>query len=223
MRDCRAALVALLLSVHLLAAAEAASIYRCVGADGVIRFQDQPCRSDESGRRIELPDVPVPAALAVPRDVPKVPPAPAAVDVAPGLVPEPEPERAALATLCTREDGSRYLSDSGHGEQRAVPLGVLGMPRDSLAEAYGGRDGIGISAPGLRKPPVDHSRHGQIGALHTWVEDPCVKINTSQLCEFLGARIADAERALRLAFSDSQAQRRNELEALRQRASQCPR
>lgn len=219
MRDWRAALVPLLFFVHLLAPADAASIYRCLGADGVIRFQDQPCRSDESSRRIELPDAPAPAALVVPRDESKVPPAPAAVDVAPEFVPEP----AAPATLCTREDGSRYLSDSGHGEQHTVPLGVLGIPRDSLAEAYGGRDGIGVSAPGLRKPPVDHSRHGQIGALHTWVEDPCMKINNAQLCEYLGARIADAERALRLAFSDSQARRRNELEALRQRASQCPR
>lgn len=221
MRIPRAALVVLLFSAHLVALADAASIYRCVGADGVIRFQDQACRSDENSRRIELPDAPAPASVAVPSDEGKVPPAPATVDVAPQRVPEPEP--AVTATLCTREDGSRYLSDNGHGEQRAVPLGVLGIPRDSLAEAYGGRDGIGVSAPGLREPPADHSRHGRIGALLTWVEDPCVQINKSQLCEFLGMRIDEAERALRLAFSDSQAHRRNELEALRQRASQCPR
>ena len=221
MRNSRAALLVLLFSGHLVAAADAASIYRCVGADGVIRFQDQACRSNENSRRIELPDASPAEANVVPRVEAKVPPAPANVDVATQRVPESEP--AVTATLCTREDGSRYLGDSGHGEQRAVPLGVLGIPRDSLAEAYGGRDGIGVSAPGLREAPVDHSRHGRIGALLAWVEDPCVQINKSQLCEFLGTRIDEAELALRLAFSDSQAQRRNELQALRQRASQCPR
>ena len=100
---------------------------------------------------------------------------------------------------------------------------MLGIPQDSLAGAYAGRDGIGVSAPGLREPPVDRSRHGQLGAMYTWVEDPCVQINAAQLCGFLDTRIADAERRLRLAFSDTRVQVRQELDALRQRAKHCPR
>src|SRR5690606_24110000 len=144
---------------HLVVPVDATSIYRCVGADGVVKFQDQACRIDESSRRIELPDAPSIQEVTPPRYDAKVLPAPSpsAVQRDTAAVIEPGP----AATLCTREDGSRYLSDSGRGELRAVPLGVLGIPRDSLADAYGGRGGIGVSAPGLRNPPSDRSRHGR--------------------------------------------------------------
>ena len=222
MRNSSLLLLALMLGAHLADALAATSIYRCVGLDGVVKFQDAPCRSDENGRRIELPDAPPAPVVDVPKadlNESSAPPSRAVVQREPAS----EIPSVSASILCTREDGSRYLSDSGRGEQRAVPLGVLGIPRESLAEAYGGRDGIGVSAPGLREAPVDYSRHGQIGTMLAWVEDPCVEINTTQLCDFLGTRIADAERRLRLAFSDSRDQRRHELETLRTRARHCPR
>ena len=202
-------------------ASAATLVYRCVGEDGVIKFQDTPCRSDETARRIELPDPPSVPMTDTRSDDAEQPSAPSSrareFETTPAIKPD------VGATLCKREDGSRYLSDSGRGERRAVPLGILGVPRDSLADAYAGPDGIGVSAPGLRTPPVDRTSYGQFGAMVTWVEDPCVRINASQLCEFLGGRIEDAERRLRFAFSDTSAQVRKELETLRQRARQCPR
>ena len=197
----------------------ATTIYRCVGSDGVIKFQDKPCLAAESGRRIELAE---PASVSPP-------------PVAPSPVSEAEPISTAdaapaqqatgaeppSATLCTREDGSRYLSESGHGEQRLAPLGMLGVPNESLADAYGGPDGIGVSAPGLRVIPTDHSRHGRLGALYTWVEDPCEQASGAQLCDFLDSRVSEAERRLRLAFSDTQDSASRQLESLRRQAEQC--
>ncbi len=214
-------LVALMFAAHWSNPAQATSIYRCVGADGVFKFQDAPCQSGESSRRIELPDAPTAPMVEAPTSDPNEPAAksPAVAQREPAAAIESD----IGATLCTRADGSRYLSDSGHGHQQAVPIGMLGIPGDSLAGAYAGRDGIGVSAPGLREPPVDRSRHGQLGGMYTWVEDPCVQINAARLCGFLGDRISDAERRLRFAFSDTSAQVRQELDSLRQRARQCPR
>lgn len=221
MRKICIALMAQLLVAQSAALAATTSIYRCLGADGVVKFQDTACQTDESSRRIELPDAPSAPIVDRPRDDVEVPSTQTRSDVqresAPALASK------AGAILCTREDGSRYLSASGRGEQRAVPLGMLGVPGDSLAGAYAGRDGIGVSAPGLREPPVDRSSYGQLGGMYTWVEDSCVQINAAQLCGFLGERITDAERRLRHAFSDTSAQVRQELESLRQRARQCPR
>lgn len=199
----------------------AATIFQCIGDDGVVRFQDMHCHASERSRTIELPDSP---------DGPRVDPPTygesksenSALSTAP-VQSRPVVESSVSATLCTREDGSRYLSDSGRGQQRAVSLGMLGVPRDSLADAYAGRDGIGVSAPGLRNPPSDRSAYGQLGAMYTWVEDPCSRINGAQLCAFLGERIDDAERRLRFAFSDTSEQVRLELESLRERAQSCPR
>ncbi|HET9031652.1 MAG TPA: DUF4124 domain-containing protein [Dokdonella sp.] len=201
----------------------AVTVFRCVGEDGVIKFQDTACKGNESGRKIELPEpsrasTANPSASPVPQPdskalVPTQPPSRARAVVKPG----------ASAILCRREDGSRYLSESGRGEQRAVPLGMLGVPQNSLAGAYAGSDGIGVSAPGLRKPPTDRSVYGQLGTAYVWVEDPCARINGAQLCQFFGERIDDAERRLRYAFSDTSDQVRRELESLRQRARDCPR
>ncbi len=214
-------LIVLMLATQFGMPAAATSIYRCVGTDRIVKFQDTPCRSDENSRRVELPDAPpIPVIDTRHTDVEKPSrqlPSDTQAEPTPVLAPD------VSAVLCTREDGSRYLSDSGRGERRAVPLGMLGIPGDSLAGAYAGRDGIGVSAPGLGEPPSDRSYYGQLGAMYVWVEDPCARINGRQLCEFLDGRITDAERRLRFAFSDTSAQVRQELTSLRQRARQCPR
>lgn len=200
--------------------AQAISVYRCVTAEGAISFQDMPCASDSRSQTIQLSDAP---ALAAPTSVmPAGQDAPAkATPNSQASMPTPPAESSAL--LCQREDGTRYLSETGNGEQRAVPLASLGVPQDSLAEAYGGHDGIGVSAPGLRQVPVDRSWRGQAGALYVWVEDPCERIRGADLCEFLDSQVVDAERRLRLAFSDTQAQVRNELDAARRRSAGCSR
>jgi hypothetical protein len=216
-----AALIGLLILAPPCGSAFATTVFRCVGSDGVVRFQDIPCLSGEKSRRIEMAEPPFvaepprqPSGVIETRDAAQPPNLPKQA---------PASDPVIFATLCKREDGSQYLSDSGRGEQRAVPLGMLGIPNDTLADAYAGRNGIGVSAPGLRAVPVDRSHRGSLGALYTWVEDPCVRINARQLCEFLDGRIIDAERRLRLAFSDTSAQVRTELEALRRRAASCSR
>jgi hypothetical protein len=214
-------LIGLLILARFCDPAFATTVFRCVGSDGVVRFQDIPCQSGENSRRIEMAEPRVTADPGKPHsDVVKTI-APVPQPDVPKQAPAPEP--AISETLCRRADGSQYLSDSGRGERRAVPLGMLGIPNDSLADAYAGRNGIGVSAPGLRDVPSDHSRCGSVGALYTWVEDPCVRINASQLCAFIDGRIVDAERRLRLAFSDTSNQVRIELESLRRRALSCSR
>jgi hypothetical protein len=213
------ALIGLLIWVASCGSAFATTVFRCVGSDGVVRFQDVPCQSGEETRRIEMPE---PHVVAVPEHDDS-----SVVESPEGERPQDPPRQAPVrrpeisATLCKREDGSQYLSDSGRGERRAVPLGMLGIPRESLADAYAGRTGIGVSAPGLREIPSDHSRRGSLGALYTWVEDPCERIDARQFCRFLDGQITDAERRLRLAFSDTSEQVRDELESLRLRASSC--
>ena len=199
----------------------ATPIYRCVGSDRVVKFQDKPCLATENSRRIELeepePVSTAPVAQSPAAEAKLIPP----MNAAPAL--HASVTEISSATLCTREDGSRYLSDSGHGEQRLAPLGMLGVPNESLADAYGGPDGIGVSAPGLRDIPSDYSRHGRLGALYTWVEDPCERISGAQLCEFLDGRVSDAERRLRLAFSDTRDSASRELESVRRQADRCSR
>ncbi len=214
-------LIAGLIAVQLADAHAATLIYRCVGNDGVVKFQDTVCRPDESSREIAMPTAPPTPAIDSPSPADKPPevpqPSPSALPARSNFAPSME------ATVCERQDGSRYLSDNGRGEQRAVPLGMLGIPRDSLADAYAGRDGIGVSAPGLRTPPVDQSRYGQLGAAYVWVEDPCSPISGGQLCDFLDGQIEDAQRRLRFAFSDTKDKVKRELESLRQRAQECRR
>lgn len=214
-------LIAGLIVVQLADAHASTLIYRCVGNDGVVKFQDTVCRPGESSREIAMPTAPSIPAIDSPSPADRAPDVPqrspsaltARNDVAPSM----------RATVCERQDGSRYLSNNGRGEQRAVPLGMLGIPRDSLADAYAGRDGIGVSAPGLRTAPVDQSAYGQLGAAYVWVEDPCSPISGEQLCDFLDGQIEDAQRRLRFAFSDTKDKVKQELESLLQRAQECRR
>ena len=210
-----------LLVQSMMESVNATTIYRCVGSDRVIKFQDKPCLADESSHRVELAEPP--PVSNPPLAQSPVSEAPQNLPVDSASAPQTHVVNPPSATLCSREDGSRYLSESGHGEQRLTPLGALGVPNESLADAYGGPDGIGVSAPGLRQPPSDHSAGGSLGALHVWVEDPCERISGLQLCSFLDSSIRDAERRLRLAFSDTQESARRELESLRHQAEHCPR
>lgn len=222
MRKLILSFVAMMLAAQLATTAAATSVYRCVGANGVLKFQDMPCQNGEDSRRIHLPDAsPGPVVDSLP---------PAAESSARSSRSKEQRESAPVvrpsvtAFLCTREDGGQYLSDNGHGNRRQVPLGMTGYPGRSLADAYAGPNGIGVSAPGLRTPPSSHAYSGQLGGAYVWIEDPCGQINAAQLCGFLDSRVTETERRLRLAFSDTTQKVQRELDALRQRrASQCSR
>ena len=202
--------------------AVAIEIVRCTTRDGQVRYQDRPCATGEAVQAIQLVD-----------DLPRVPEMSVQVPADPASTQRDNVGTAAAAPmqapvpvmasswLCRRDDGSRYLSETGVGERRAVPLAMLGVPGRSLGDAYG-RGGAGVSAPGVSQPGSIRSPGAQLGAAYTWVEDPCVTASGQEVCRFLEGEIEIAEKRLRYAFSDTSAQVRAELSALREQAAPCP-
>ncbi len=195
----------------------AASVYRCVGADGSVSFQDQACRSGQGQRIVHLPDAPpVQAPAAVPADAPTpdANTAAAPILVAPA-VPAPD------FFLCTRHDGSRYPSEDGRGGSSAVPLGMLGVPDRGLAQAYGGREGIGVSAPGLRPIPQIPAAQAPLADGYMWINDACHHATAQEACAYLRGELDAVRDQLKRAFSDTEAQLKQEQATLRERMRGC--
>lgn len=203
--------------------ASAVDIVRCTTRDGEVRYQDRPCAVGEDVQTIHLVDD-LPARPAPPPDAAReaAKAEPVAREPAPSTVEAVEIPSPAMppSWLCRRDDGSRYLSDTGVGDRRAVPLAMLGVPGRSLGDAYG-PNGAGVSAPGVHTPGVDRSAGAAIGTAYTWVEDPCAPAGGDEVCRFLQGETAAAEKRLRYAFSDTAAQVRAEIAALRERAAPC--
>ena len=206
--------------------ASAVDIVRCTTRDGDVRYQDRPCAAGEAVQTIRLVD-----------DLPRAPESDAAIQrpdtqvtVAPSsagspvadAVAEPVRERMAASHVCQRDDGSRYLSESGFGERRAVPLAMLGVPGKGLAESYG-PGAAGVSAPGVRAASPDRSATSAIGSAYTWIEDPCMPVSGDEVCAFLADEIAAGETRVRRAFSDTAAQARADLASLKTSATPCGR
>jgi hypothetical protein len=213
----RRALLLLLLAAS--APAGAADVYKCIGADGAVGFQDHPCAATARQQRLTLPDVPPPTQTAPAAPPPEPPPEPPAAPPASApTTPSPAP---AETYLCTRYDGTRYLSDDGIGARHAVPYAMLGGAGMSLAEAYGGSNGIGVSAPGLRPVPTLPAAQNPIAGAYVWVEDACRRIRPEDACAYLRGELDEVERKLRRAFSDTEAQLRDQAQALRERMRGC--
>jgi hypothetical protein len=199
--------------------AQAADVYKCTAADGSIGFQDHPCGAGTRQQRLQLQDPsPPPSPPATPA-TDAVPPTPAAAP--PAAAPAPPPAPAADVYLCLRYDGTRYLSDSGVGARHWVPYAMLGGSGMSLAEAYGGRDGIGVSAPGLRQPPNLPAAQNPIAGAYVWVEDECRLTTPQQACAFLQSELERVQSRLRRAFSDTEADLKREAQSLRERMRGC--
>jgi hypothetical protein len=220
MRPIRAALF--LTSLAFGGTVHAATAYKCVDARGAISFQDQPCRTGQKQKAIRLPDSapaaetaatappPMPAAQPPPQPVPPIP--------APASVPQiPPPE----FYLCTRADGSTYLSEDGQGSSMAVPLGIMGIPNRSLADAYSGPNSIGVSAPGMRNIPSVPARAVPFGGMYTWVYDECHFAQPREACAYLRAQLDDVGEKLRRAFSDTTPQLKQQQADLRERMRGC--
>ncbi|MBN8482525.1 MAG: hypothetical protein J0L88_13155 [Xanthomonadales bacterium] len=203
--------------------AGAVEIVRCTTRDGDVRYQDRPCAGDEAAEAIRLvDDVPhatEPAAgtrvEAVSATSDAEPPSASQIAEAPAPI-----ERMAGAWLCRRDDGSRYLSETGVGARREVPLAMLGVPARGLADAYG-RGGAGVSAPGISRPGLDRSPDAALGAAYAWTEDACEPASGDEVCRFLDAEIEGAQKRLRYAFSDTAAAVRAEIATLSDRAKPC--
>ena len=87
---------------------------------------------------------------------------------------------------------------------RYVPLGVLGFPGHSLSQAYG-PGGIGVSAPGMRQIPIDHSPRDAIASQYTPLQDECARASREQTCGWLQKQYDDVTHKLHNAFKDQQA------------------
>jgi hypothetical protein len=218
MRLFRAALFLSALAIG--GAAHAATAYKCVGAHGAISFQDQPCRSGEKQKSIRLPDSAPPAESGATDTPPPAaaPPPPQPVPPIPAQTPQIPPPS---FYLCTRADGSTYLSEDGQGSSMAVPLGVMGIPNRSLADAYSGPNSIGVSAPGMRTIPHAPARAVPFGGMYTWIYDECHFAEPREACAYLRGQLDDVGEKLRRAFSDTAPQLKQQQSELRDRMRGC--
>jgi hypothetical protein len=208
-----------ILFASLLAApmASAADIFRCTDANGTT-YQDTPCAPGftQTVTHYTDPSPPPPAPAPLPADDT----IPTTVDAAPA--PAPAPQVAAPDFyLCTATDGSRYISEDGIGRRSAVPFAMVSGNRQTLAQAYGGPNGIGVSAPELQNRPTIPAHQDPLGASYVWVVDQCHRAAAAEACAYLHGEIDKATGKLRRAFSDTEAQRKQELAQLRERARGC--
>lgn len=201
-------------------AASAAPAFKCTAADGSVGFQDRPCERGARQQRLQLPEY-APAApaadSAAAEDVPAAAPADAAAAAPPPVPRAPSPS----FFLCTRYDGSRYSSESGVGDRYAVPYGMLAGSGRSLAQNYGGRDGIGVSAPGLRKIPTLPAAEAPFATGYVEVEDECHRAAPQEACAYLRAELDGVRDKLKRAFSDTQADLQRQERQLHERLRGC--
>lgn len=203
-------------------AAGATEVYRCAGPEGT-SFQDTPCANAKDQSVLHLVDPRPPTPVAAPS------PAPADVDAGadvsdaaePAPVPAPPPAVPPPAFyLCTATDGSRYVSDDGVGRRSLVPYAMLAGSGKSLAQAYG-PGGIGVSAPELQHPPTVPAHADPLGASYVWVVDECHRTDAAEACAYLRGELDTVTGKLRRAFSDTQAQLKQEQAQLRERLRGC--
>ncbi len=197
----------------------AANVYRCAGADGSLAFQDRPCARGEQQSLVPLPEVATPAPPPVAAVAPAIDTAP--VVAPPAAVTRPPRPPAPEFFLCRRYDGSWYRSEDGIGGNQLVPFGMVAGSGQSLAEAYGGRNGIGVSAPGLREPPVLKPGQAPLAGAYVRVYDECHHAAPAEACAFLRDRLDTIEDRLRRAFSDTETQLRQEQAQLREQMTGC--
>jgi len=121
------------------------------------------------------------------------------------------------------EDGSRYISRNGAPPPRRVPLGVLGYPPKTLAEAYPPGATNRMSAPEMSKTPIDTSARGSIAAGYTQVQDECITLNAEQSCDVLHQQLDQTNDKLgRARFKDEQAKLGAEVADIESDLGGCP-
>jgi hypothetical protein len=172
-------------------ASTAGVIYRCTTEDGAVALQGDPC---PRGQTQELREIaafaPPPAVAATVPSTPEAGELSANTDVPPPKITPGEalpPPRSVLPPplwRCTDLNGRSRLSDTYDPQPRCVPLSVLGVDLS-------------------RAPP-------SAATLCRTVEDDCVELRGEAACAAWEERLAEAESALRHAFSDTQSQRRRE-------------
>jgi hypothetical protein len=210
-------IVLALIAIAAAGTVQATTGYKCVDARGAVSFQDRPCATSAKQQTITLPDPPPPApplvetvadtTQAPPDDLAQPPPVP--------LIPPPS------FFLCTRYDGTRYISDTGEGGSALVPLGVLGVPGRSLADAYSPQHSIGVSAPGLRQIPHVPAGSTPFGGMSTWIDDECHEAPPREACTYLRQSLDDVRYKLTKAFSDTTPELKRQEQDILERMRGC--
>lgn len=177
-----------------------AQVYECTAADGARGYQDQPCKPGQRQRVIDLPGHASPVEHVPSASAPPPSAASAAADTTDALpVPVATPPGTPLPVLYTcvgAVNGEHYLARAPRLPY-LVPLGVLGYPPQSLAQAYGGVRGAGASAPELAHPRAGGPR---IATGMTEVQDVCLPATHAQVCSFVQKEYAENHRKLRMAM-----------------------
>jgi hypothetical protein len=198
--------------------ATAVDVFRCTDANGTT-YQDTPCAPGFAQTVTHYADPPPPAPAPPP------PPADDTIPTTADTAPAPPPVPRIPAPdfyLCTATDGSRYLSEDGVGRRSAVPYAMVSGNRQTLAQAYGGPNGIGVSAPELQNRPTIPASQDPLGASYVWVVDECHRAAAAEACAYLQSELDKVSGKLRRAFSDTEAQLKQDQAALRERMHGCP-
>jgi hypothetical protein len=201
--------------------AHAREVYKCTNAQGDVAFQDQPCARGSTELSVHIAEESEYAPASPPAAEPLAPaPAPSA---APAPLKRPLKPLPPLWVCMNAEDGSRYISRNGAPPPRLVPLGVLGYPPKTLAEAYPPGASNRMSAPEMSKTPVDTSARGSIGAGYTQIQDECVSLNPEQTCDVLHQQLDQLNDKLgRARFKDEQAKLGAEVDGIENDLGGCP-
>jgi hypothetical protein len=198
--------------------APARVVYKCTTAQGGITYQDKACESADAEALLHVSDDASAAAPAPAEPAPAADPAPNAV------MPEQHHPRTALPPLwlcMNAEDGSVYGSRFGPTPPRLVPLGVLGFPRKSLAQAFAAGSNV-MSAPELNKPPIDRSPESSAAASYTQLQDECVVANADQTCTWLRRQFdVTSEKLDHARFKDERAKLQSEFDGLQEDLGGC--
>lgn len=209
--------VFLLACLFTAAPAAAVDVYRCTGADGTI-YQDRPCAAGyvQSITHYVDPAPPPPVAPST-ADAPPAAAPPAAAAPVPAAPATSPPD----FYLCVATDGSRYVSEDGVGRRSQVPYAMVRGSGRSLGQAYGGPNGIGVSAPELQNRPTIPASQDPLAGAYVWVVDECHRADAAEACAYLRNELDKVASKLRRAFSDTEAQLKQQQAQLRERASGC--
>lgn len=193
-----------------------AQVYRCIGANGNVSYQDRACLAGQKQKIIDLPSHAPPGYFPPPAATVAEPVAMDDPFPPPGPVPAPPPLPAMYACVGA-VNGKQYLTRSPPPPYLA-PLGVMGYPPQSLARAYGTRGGAGVSAPELSKPRIGGPR---IATGMTEVQDFCLPATHAQVCGYVQKEYDENHRELRRAMPHEQPPLRGREQRLQGQLRNC--
>lgn len=177
------------------ASAQQTTVYKCVGVDGTISFQDSPCPQHSKQQTLRMSAPPAVKPRAQPEPPPPKAEPPTAHRARQQTV---EPIELPQLYACVRAtDGKYYVSRNGHPRPYLAPFGMLGAYQQPLAEVYGGRGAAGASAPELNR---GHVTPGLIGNNYVWVQDRCRAMSVPEICQQLRRDYEANEQKLRKVF-----------------------